>query len=344
MCFLLRRINPYVLIALLVLIPVDSIRAQSTECEPGFWLFDHEYLATDPVCIPENPQRVLALDMAALELLFYTDKEIVGSTLWILDEMAASLPPLADKLASITDVGYPVDPEIVLTVRPDIILVYEGGDNIINYDEMVAIAPVVVTSLAVEDWERTTEFWSEVLGVEEVFEELRSNYDARIAELQEALGEERSETKVSLVSATSYGLTLWMSDSPQGKILNDIGFARPETQLFNEAEGVYWMVISEETINLADGDVIFLYAYATTDAEVEAKENQVIADFQQKPLWKSLEGVKAGQVYVMPGYWWRATTYLLANRVIDDIFAALTDVEPSIPNPLDDFAEATASQ
>jgi iron complex transport system substrate-binding protein len=328
---------------------VDVSAQETLECEPGFRLFDHEYLDTDPVCIPENPQRVLAMDMAALEFLLYTDKEIVGSMQWILEEMIASLPPLSDRLTAITDVGYPVDSEVVLAAQPDLILAYGGDEGSFSYEELSAIAPVVTTSLSVEDWERTTQFWAEVLNEEAIFEDMKTTYYSRIAELQQALGDARAETEVSLVSATTYGLSLWMSDSPQGKILGDIGFIRPEPQILNEAEGVYWLNISEEHVNLGDGDVIFLFAYATTDPEIEAKENQTIIDFQQNPLWQSLEGVKSGQVYVMPGYWWRASTYLLANYIIDDIFDALTDTQATTPHPVTAFedpeieAEATES-
>lgn len=318
----------------------ETAAAVPTQCEPGFRYFDHEYLDTDPVCIPENPQRVLAMDMAALEFLLYTDKEIVGSMQWILEEMIASLPPLSDRLTAITDVGYPVDSEVVLAAQPDLILAYGGDEGSFSYEELSAIAPVVTTSLSVEDWERTTQFWAEVLNEEDIFEEMKTTYYARIAELQQVLGDARAETEVSLVSATTYGLSLWMSDSPQGKILGDIGFIRPEPQVLNEAEGVYWLIISEEKINLGDGDVIFLFAYATTDPEIEAKENQTIIDFQQNPLWQSLEGVKAGQVYVMPGYWWRASTYLLANYVIDDIFDALTDTQATTPHPVTAFEDS----
>lgn len=314
---------------MLLLMSIVPLMAQETECEEGFHLFDHEYLNTDPVCIPDNPQRVVALDMAALELLIYTDMEIVGSTQWVLDEMAASLPPLADQFTTITDLGYPVNTESALEAQPDLILSYEGGDGLIDYEAMSEIAPVVVTSLAVEDWERTTQFWAEVLGVEDVFEEMKATYDMRIAEFQHALGTDPSEIEISLTTAMTYGITLWMVNSPQGKILEDIGFSRPETQIASP-EGDYWLNISEETLDMANGDVVFLFAYATTDPEIAAEEAQVIQDFQQNPLWQSLSVVQAGEVYIMDGYWYRASTYLLANRVIDDLFASLTDVQPEI--------------
>jgi len=324
-----KVVSILLLLSVAVSLAIIPATAQETECEEGFHLFDHEYLATDPVCIPDNPQRVLAFDMAALEFLLYTDFEIVGSTEWMLDELAASLPPLQDEFAAITNMGYPVNSEMALEAQPDIVLAYDGGDGLIDYDEMSAIAPTVVTSLGVEDWERTTRFWAEVLGAEDVFEELLATYDARIAELQDALPDDPAETEVSLTTAMTYGLVLWMSDSPQGKILEDIGFARPETQQINP-DGDYWLNISEETIDLAAGDVVFLFAYATTDPETAAAEEEAIAEFQANPLWQNLEVVQSGEVYVMGGYWYRAATYLLANRIIDDIFASLTDVEPEI--------------
>ena len=45
---------------------VESPVTQTITCEAGFRLFDHEYLAGDPVCIPEDPQRILALEISAL--------------------------------------------------------------------------------------------------------------------------------------------------------------------------------------------------------------------------------------------------------------------------------------
>ncbi len=40
--------------------------AQETPCEAGFRLFDHKLLATEPVCIPENPKRVALVDEKAI--------------------------------------------------------------------------------------------------------------------------------------------------------------------------------------------------------------------------------------------------------------------------------------
>jgi iron complex transport system substrate-binding protein len=101
-----------------------------------------------------------------------------------------------------------------------------------------------------------------------------------------------------------------------------------------------YVQISEERLDLADGDAIFYFTYAATDPEVAAKESEFIKTFQQKPLWLALEAVKDGQAFFVPGYWWRAQTYLLANLVIDDLWRHLLGQEPPAPASVVVLAES----
>lgn len=86
---------------ILVFTGTAPLAAQETECEAGFRLFDHEYLATDPVCIPEDPQRILALEISALEMTLFTGKELVGTANWLHDEVPVLMPELAPALVSV---------------------------------------------------------------------------------------------------------------------------------------------------------------------------------------------------------------------------------------------------
>lgn len=92
-----------------------------TDCEAGFRL-DHELLVTDPVCIPIDPQRVLPLDMTALELMLITSQTPLGTAQWILDELPLLLPEYADRLTPLPGFGYPADLEQVAALQPDLIL------------------------------------------------------------------------------------------------------------------------------------------------------------------------------------------------------------------------------
>jgi len=305
-----------------------------SECEAGFRLFDHELLVGDPLCIPEAPQRVLALDMAAVEVLLLTDRVPVGTGQWMLEELPILLPHYAEKLAPVESLGYPAELEKAAALQPDLILTTDGA---IDIDLAREIAPVVVADPAIyTGWENGMRFWTAVLNVPELAEEMEANYAARVAELKAAIGNPE-ELEISVVSLSTYGIWLWMPDTSPGAILTDVGFSRPASQSFVGEAAVaeygddQYITISEERLDLVDGDAIFYFTYATTDPDMAAEENAFIEDLQQSPLWQSLNAVKAEKAFFVPGYWWRAQTYLLSSMVIDDLFANLTDTEATTP-------------
>lgn len=302
--------------------------AQSEQtCPEGMRFFDHEMMQNDPLCIPENPQRIVALNMAAAEVTLYTGKELLATSPWVIGEVPVMLPELAETYQNVQDVGYPANLESVLALEPDLIL--SAGDYI---DPAAAseIAPVIVAKGEIyEDWKDGLDLWGEVLGAPELYDELTGSYDTRIAELQDALGEARSQTEVSVLSVSSNVTWLWLVDTAPGSILADIGLSRPEAQnLSGEAatqryEDAPYVSLSDERLELADGDVIFAITNARTEEAEAVEENAAIEAFQESPLWQSLDGVASGNAHFVGGHWWRAQTYLLVNKVIDDLFTQL---------------------
>lgn len=308
-------------------------------CEEGQRLFEHELLATDPVCIPETPERILALDMASVEMTLLTGKNLVGTANWILNELPLLEPRFAEALAEVTDVGYPADLETTLLLEPDLILAVgtsAAGDTI-DASAASKIAPVVLADPAVfEDWQLAMSFWAEVLGAEELYARMIENYDARVSELRAELGDV-SDMTVSLVAVAAGNVYMWMPDTAPGSILDDVGFARPASQaLTGEAArerygSAQYIQVSQERFDLLEADVIFYYTYAASDPETAEEEAGNVRALEQNPLWQSLRAVQAGNAYFVPGYWWRAQTYLLANKVLDDIFTYLAGVEADTP-------------
>lgn len=324
---------------------VPAAAQETTECEQGFWLFEHERLATDPVCIPENPQRIISLDMPATEYLLLNDIPIVGVFGYAADEISAITPGLADDLAGIPTFEWPPSLELATELNPDLIIAFK--DSSLFYEGMEQIAPMVVYDAAyATDWKSSTSFWSQVFQKEDAYEDMLATYEARIAELQDALGDERGEIEVSaFVPSDSYPM-IWLKDSAQGVILQDVGLGRPASQDVTFAEGGYvdggadygFVAVSQEALNLADGDEIFIFTYASTDPETAAALQQGLEDFNASdPLWQSLAGVQAGNVHVVGPHWFRAQTYLAANLILDDLFTYLTGVEPTIPSPAAEY-------
>lgn len=324
---------------LLMLLPAA---AQDTPaCENGFWLFDHERLATDPVCVPENPQRIISLDMPATEFVLLNDIPLVGVFGYAADEISAITPGLADKLADIPTFGWPPNLELVTELNPDLIIAFK--DSSLFYEGMEEIAPLVVYDAAYHtDWKSSTAFWSQVFQKEDAYDQMMATYEARVAELQDALGEDRGAIEVSaFVPSPDYPM-IWLIDSAQGVILQDVGLGRPASQNQTFEEGGYaeggadygFVAISNEALDLADGDEIFIFTWASTDPDVAAQNIQNLEDFHQNnALWQTLNGVREGNVHIVGPHWFRAQTYLAANLILDDLFAYLTDIEPTIPSP-----------
>ncbi|MCC6617236.1 MAG: iron-siderophore ABC transporter substrate-binding protein [Anaerolineae bacterium] len=319
---------------LTLLASVTPLAAQDTaDCGDGLRLFDHEYLAGDPICIPEDPQRIVALELSALESALLSGKQVVGTAGWLHEEVPVLLPELAPVLEEIADTGYyPASLEATLVVAPDLILAVDGDIDVETGRE---IAPIVMPVAGIDnDWRLSMEFWSAVLGTEDLYADMLANYEARIAEFKAAFDE---DAEVSIIGTSSYGTYLWLEDTAPGVVVADAGLSRPESQALSGEAAIErygeqrWVQISEERFDLADADAIFVFTYATTDPETLETENAAMAAFQENAVWGALSAVEAGRVYYVGPYWWRAQTYLLANKVLDDLFTHLTDSSADTP-------------
>lgn len=312
--------------------PAPAVQTQGG-CPAGQRLFDHELLASEPLCIPADPQRIIALDMASVELTLLADKTLLATSGWILSELPLLHPPFAEALATVEDVGYPANLEQVALLKPDLILAVGGtsaGDTI-DAEQARQIAPLVFADPVIyNDWKLAMRLWADVLNVPDFYAAMEANYLARASELRTALGD-TLDREISVLSTSTYGVSLWMPDTPPGAILADVGLARPEAQRFVGEDAVaeytmaQYIMISTERLDLADGDAIFYFTYASSDTETAARERDSMAAFEQQPVWRSLDAVKADQAFRVPEYWWRSQTYLLANKVLDDLFTHLTD-------------------
>lgn len=310
----------------------DGDSTVAAACEAGYRLFDHEYLAGDPVCIPENPRRILALELSALESVLLADKELVGTANWLHEEVPVLLPELASALEGIADTGYPANLEAALTAAPDLILAVDGDIDLAAGNQ---IAPVVMPLPGIEhNWKLSMEFWGEVLGTQDLYADMLANYEARIAEFQAALAD---DLEISIIGTSSYGSYMWLEDTAPAVIVTDAGLARPASQAFSGEASMEeygtdrWILLSEERLDLADADAIFVFTYAATDPETLETENTAMDAFKANPVWNTLSAVQAGHVYYVGPYWWRAQTYLLANKVLDDLFTYLTDSSADTP-------------
>ncbi|MEM7800909.1 MAG: ABC transporter substrate-binding protein [Chloroflexota bacterium] len=317
---------------------------ESDSCEDGFVLFDHEFLATDPVCIPENPERVAALDLASIELMLASGQELIaGSTplTFFLGNVAPEWgAAFAAQTAGLPALGFPTNLEVLVEVDPDLIVTSVNFMEPGVEEQMAEIAPTVIYNNAsqerFQEWVPNLLFAGAAMGLSEEAEALVAGYEERVAALQGALGDSIDGQTVSVVLPREEEGTLGMrmGGSFSGTIFNDVGIQAPEAQqpLTNEASGSVSTDISKEQWNLIDADYLVIYGVTSTP-EGTTEANEAIVQLAEDPIWNTLSVVQNEQVFVA-GAHWHGFGLLSAHRVLDDMFAFLAGVEPTVPNPL----------
>lgn len=311
-------------------------------CEDGFRLFDHEQLSTDPVCIPENPERIVTLDSQAFDLMLATEAITPVGAIGFLESIYDRNFPYMVEGKDITYVGFPANLEAILQLEPDLILGNEFRELEI-YEELSAIAPTIVSDRQPNVfWEDNMRFLGEALNLSAEVEDLLAGYDARVATLAEAVGDP-AEIEISVVRYfnrdAQVGMQIQLANAFSTDILADVGFARPETQSLSAEESearfghAVGATISLEELPLVDGQYLFAWAQGAS-AELDADNAEAWQQLADNPLWATLEAIQNEQAFQVGGHWvgWG---FAAAHEVLDDLFELVADVDPQdvSPNP-----------
>ncbi|MEL6407936.1 MAG: ABC transporter substrate-binding protein [Chloroflexota bacterium] len=335
-----RRLSVLLLLMLLIVSTVPLV-AQDTECEEGFRFFDDELLGHDPLCIPESPERIVTLNPQSFDLLTAAGIEPIGAVGYIESIYARNFSYMIED-TEITYVGFPTNIELVLELEPDLIIGSAFAD-LENYDQLNAIAPTVIPeALPNVQWETSMQFLGEALNLTDEVDALLAEYDARVATLQELLGDP-SEIEVSVIRYrlrdAQANIDIQLANAFSTDILADVGFARPEIQSLpvEEAEAQFGSPvaanISLEELQLIDGQYLFAWAQGAS-AELDADNAEAWGILSDNPLWGTLEAVQNEQAFQVGGQWvgWG---FAAAHEVLDDLFVYVADVDPQevSPNP-----------
>lgn len=269
--------------------------------------------AMGETCVPENPQRIVALSGFAVDTVFSLDMQPVGA----VTNVAALW---ADKIREVEPLGLDdqVNLEKILALQPDLILGSRWNAEGI-YDQLSAIAPTVLDDAILGEWKKSFALHAAALGRNQQAEQLMTQYQQRVEELRSQLGESIQQTKISLVRVLPERIALYLKNSFAGSILDEIGFARPPAQ----DKGIlgkepFVIAVSKEKIQDADGDVIFTWTFGATP-EIAQSAKFALQQIKADPLWLQLNAVQKGNVYEVGDYWHVASTPTQAMMVIDDL-------------------------
>lgn len=294
-------------------------------CKDGFRSITPELGQT---CVPEAPSHVVALDMAIVELLLIAENPPAAISGVVLNSYITMHPELEETftalLETLPDMGYPPNIEVVLNAKPDLIV---GAHDFITgmlYPELNKATPTVLYAPMPGNWSERLTIAGEALGLTQLVEDSLTQYNERIEELKTLLGEDAAEIKISLVRTFPGQIGLVLSGTAGAAILDEVGLSRPESQavdydyVLESLNGRPELLISEETLDLANADIIFYFGDA--------------ADLIESPLWQALPAVQAGQAFEVGYYWWGDSLFS-AHDMLDDLFKYVAQAEPSIPNP-----------
>lgn len=266
--------------------------------------------------VPADPQRIVAINSAAIELLATLDIKPVGIAPWIGAGNPAQVPAHISEAMDLTGVEFVGDAnqpnlEAIAAVEPDLILMSGGGYYQELYDQVSQIAPTVAYAAWPEDSPRS--YWKEyfintatAMGKEEQAQAVIDAWQARIAEFKAAASVDEKHVSVTRLMPDS--IMAYQKGSYSGTVLEDAGVKQIEAQeVVNFAE-----TISMEQLPKLDGDILLLIQ---SDPQA-AIYNQLLTS----PLWQQLEAVQADQVYLVnTDIWIGGDGYISANLILDDL-------------------------
>ncbi|MEO1289740.1 MAG: ABC transporter substrate-binding protein [Chloroflexota bacterium] len=327
-----------ILVVFILLIGIIPLSAQDTECDDGFRLFDHELLATDAICVPDNPERVAMMETVGIEILFTLDIQPVIQTQAYTDQLLNNFPMLEDDLtAYIGDLPdgnfFAPNLEVLLESEPDLIVLYDFVQP--PLDQMNAIAPTVVVQLIPDvELELMLNFHANLLGLEEEIAVVLEEYKQRTSLLGETIGDVVNEQ--SIVIARVDPQLSFFSLSPAYAVLRDMGWQAPSDfaeQLATTTEEFAFGIrpVSMEEISVLDGDYLFAYDLS---AAFNEDAGSPLQEMTENPLWETLSVVQEDQFYIVPTYW-NFSGIISSHFIIDDLFTYFSDVDVTeiSPNP-----------
>jgi iron complex transport system substrate-binding protein len=280
-------------------------------------------------CVPNQPKRLVTIaPLSLLSNALALDIQPIGSSIFSFGDLDAAYLSnttyLGNRTEGIKHLGHADTPNLeqILLLKPDLILAWEPAKGI--YPLLSQVAPTVVVPFDMPNWkepkwQESFHFVATVLGKEEEAEQALRHYKQRIEELKVALGNDYQDKTISVVTGAMYVLA---KNSFVGSILNDLELRRPSEQDIDapNPDGVI-INISEERLEILDGDVLFFISHWDGHEEVFER-------LQKKPLWENLKATQNEQVYFINDaeVWRRGSDPLAANAVIDDLYKYLVNV------------------
>lgn len=303
----------------------SALSVQISDTKPPCKIIKHAWGETQ-LC--KTPQRIIALDPHALDLLLAFDiqpigyaedgRALVGSP--ELGKTVAGVKYLGDRLKHPPiHIGTWESPslETMLRLQPDLIL--GGYLDQTQYNNVAQIAP---TLIPIDDWTSPKQWQDhlrllgQVLDQEETAQQVIEAYNQNV-EVTKAKFIQLNGHKVLLLSMTGLDyIGIFNDETFAGAILEDLGFELVIPDRLTAQYGE--IVISMETLPQLQADRVIVMASGNS------RVDQVKQVWESNPVLRSLPAYQNQQVYFVDYQLWsRIQGPIAAERVIDQVQALL---------------------
>ncbi|WP_145317432.1 ABC transporter substrate-binding protein [Paenibacillus xylanexedens] len=238
------------------------------------------------VQVPKNPQRIVDLTSFSTGYFVALDAPVVGAlsgamnNKYIKDQLAA---------AGTSDLGEVPTPEKLISLKPDLFIVYTGTEGI---DKLEQIAPVVQITFGKRDFKDLMLEMGKLTNREDAAIAWNAKWEERINELKPKVQEVVGDRTVSILNPYAKGLFVFGHNYGRGGeiIYGEFGLKAPaKAQVEAIDSGTGWASISMELLPEYAGDIIF-----TSPWSGDKTDPKIVYD---NTLWKTLPAVKANHVF-----------------------------------------------
>lgn len=273
--------------------------------------FNSANILNPPLCLPEEPKRIIALVPAfPLGVPLELGMTVIGSPLVGMSDEAMKEKAIA---AGVMDLGSFMEPSIekLIALKPDLII---GSDFLGEeaYRRASQIAPTAFVTA--KNWKDIYRTIAEIGGRSEAAKALFADYDRRISEMRERVPK---DVRVSVVRIAGNEFQVYL-DKPDTwapfDVLREAGVKRTAFETSNTDEPM--KRLDFEGLSALDGDVLLYIVWGASDAAMSERVEAVLSN----PLWQMLPAVKAKRVYRVDAATWMEFNGIgSAQKVLDDI-------------------------
>lgn len=203
--------------------------------------------------------------------------------------------------------------EAIAGEAPDLIIIAAtGGDSALKlYDQLSAIAPVMVVNYDDKSWQELATELGQAIGKEADAASVIAQFSQREAQVKKAITLPPQPVSALVYGSDGKSANLWTPVSPQGQLLQQLGFTLAPVPLnlaASYSQGKRHDIIQlagEKMPDAMNGQTLLLFSANQADAQ----------RLLTNPFLATLPAVQAGRVYAMGDDTFRLDYYSASNML-----------------------------